>query len=155
MSTVIRTELSKKNKYYIPKERYLELRHFVNQFHSWHKELNSINMIANKHERIGKNDTLDTSAIERLAIKSYELSSKMAKVYTAIKLAFDFSETAKHYHNGFLSMDIIDTDGIEPFTTTVINGLSYDNSEMVYWMSRTRYYELYRKFFYELDKIRD
>ena len=35
MSTIIRSELSKKNKYYISKHRYLELKHFCLQYYEW------------------------------------------------------------------------------------------------------------------------
>ena len=35
MPTEIRPELSKKNKYWIPKHRYYELKHFVMQYPQW------------------------------------------------------------------------------------------------------------------------
>ena len=38
MSTVIRNEISKKNKWYIGKHRYLELKHFCLQYPEWKEE---------------------------------------------------------------------------------------------------------------------
>ena len=38
MSTVIRNEISKKNRYYISKHRMLELKHFCLQYEEWRQE---------------------------------------------------------------------------------------------------------------------
>ena len=43
MSTDIRPELSKKNKYYIPKERFYELKHYCLQYKSWQRAYNALN----------------------------------------------------------------------------------------------------------------
>ncbi len=43
MSTVIRSEISKKNPYYISKHRHLELKHFCLQYREWVKALNYLN----------------------------------------------------------------------------------------------------------------
>ena len=45
MSTIIRSEISKKNPYYISKHRHLELKHFCLQYHEWIKALNYLNTI--------------------------------------------------------------------------------------------------------------
>ena len=37
MSTVIRPELSKNNEYWIPRQRFYELKHFCLQYPSWKK----------------------------------------------------------------------------------------------------------------------
>lgn len=37
MATVIRAEISEKNKYWISKHRHYELKHFCLQYHSWEK----------------------------------------------------------------------------------------------------------------------
>lgn len=39
MSTSIRSIISKRNKYWIPKHRYLELRHFCLQYPEWKRDL--------------------------------------------------------------------------------------------------------------------
>ena len=41
MATVLRPELSKKNKYYIDKHRHYELKHFCLQYPDWKKEYDS------------------------------------------------------------------------------------------------------------------
>ena len=41
-----RTELSKKNKYWIPKYRYLELKNFCLQYHEWLREIDAHSMDA-------------------------------------------------------------------------------------------------------------
>lgn len=42
MSTVIRSELSKKNPYYLPKHRYFELKHFCLQYKDFKKTYNEL-----------------------------------------------------------------------------------------------------------------
>ena len=42
MSTTIRPEISEKNKYYIDKHRYYELKHFCLQYPLWEKQYNEL-----------------------------------------------------------------------------------------------------------------
>ena len=42
MSTVIRPEVSKKNKYYISKHRYYELKHYCLQYPEWKRKYNDL-----------------------------------------------------------------------------------------------------------------
>ena len=42
MSTLIRTEISKRNQYYIPKHRYLELKHFCLQYKDFKRIYNNL-----------------------------------------------------------------------------------------------------------------
>lgn len=42
MSTTIRSEISKKNKYFIDKHRYYELKHFCLQYKYWKKMYNNL-----------------------------------------------------------------------------------------------------------------
>ena len=56
MATVLRSELSPKNKYYIDKHRYYELKHFCLQYTEWKKSYSafddtslSLSMIEHNH----------------------------------------------------------------------------------------------------------
>jgi hypothetical protein len=143
MSTVIRTELSEKNKYYIPKERYLELRHFVNQYNSWGEEIVSIDIYQHSdtvRERV--TESRDSSFLEDIVLKRISLVDKTKLVDHAFRVTL-FGE--KPINDVFRFI----------FKLAVINGYPYDKTSLSNHISRTRYYELYRKFFYELDKIRD
>lgn len=143
MSTVIRTELSKKNKYHIPKERYLELRHFVNQYDSWNEEIVSIDIYQHSdtaRERV--NESRDSSFLEDIVLKRILLVDRIRIVDQAFKMSL-FGE--KPVNDVFRFV----------FKRAVITGSPYDKTSLSNHISRTRYYELYRKFFYELDKIRD
>lgn len=42
MGTVIRSKISTRSKWYIPKELFLELKHFCRQYRSWFKRLKEI-----------------------------------------------------------------------------------------------------------------
>ena len=54
MATVIRAKISEKNKYYIDKHRYYELKHFCLQYNEWKKAYASCNesiIFASKFEK--------------------------------------------------------------------------------------------------------
>lgn len=48
MSTVIRSEVSKKNVYWIERHRYYKLKHFCFQYPLWKKAYAEIDRLANK-----------------------------------------------------------------------------------------------------------
>ena len=79
MATVIRPELSKKNKYYISKYRYYELKYFCLQYPEWKKELvkcqeeivHSSSLILKKREK-----SLE-DYVSEMAIRKNSLERKM------------------------------------------------------------------------------
>lgn len=78
MGTNITPELSKKNKYYIPKHRYYELKHFCLQYDSWKKSLGEISWINSGFGRdyIGGDISNPTVQIaEKRAVLMYKIQA--------------------------------------------------------------------------------
>lgn len=137
MSTVIRPEISKKNKYWIDKHRHYELKHFCLQYPTWKKEyfsspsisLSTINKVLKRNihndptfkEVMRKEKYLERiRLIERVAVETdYELYEYILKAVT--------------------------------------EGLSYSylKSKLDIPCGKDLYYYRYRRFFWLLDKLRD
>ena len=136
MGTSIRPEVSKKNKYYISKHRYYELKHYCMQYQDWRRSLETINQYPKQafDKVIFNTDTTDP--------------------------VFKLVEARSYYEDRLNSLDSI-ASTIDPIIGPcvlkgVTTGLSYE-------VLRTRidipcckdvYYDVYRKFFWVLDKIR-
>ena len=135
MSTTIRPELSKDNKYYISKHRYYELKHFCLQYDEWKRML-----AFNTYYRSPKFDVCKKSPefIDPTCDKALyrtRLSMKIRAVETAAKEA--------------------DKD-LAPFILlAVTKGYSYEHMSAKEGIpcGKDMYYDRYRKFFYELDQI--
>ena len=135
----MRPELSMKNEFRIEKHRYYELKHFCLQYPIWKKAYNSLNGLSNKSADPNvfrhSNDVSNPTERNGLAMASY--SKKMNMI----------TETAE-------KVDKI----IAPYLVRgVTRGESYDAMITRYGVPccRDTYYELYRQFFYELNRIRD
>lgn len=127
MSKVTQAAVSKKNPFWIPKNRYYELKYFCLQFWDWQKRRAQLDGLATRENR----EPTEFEAIERA-----ELDEKIRKVMRCATLA------ANDY-DGYL------LDG-------VTKGYSYDTmaAKKVLPIGREAYYVLYRKFFWLLDGAR-
>ena len=135
MSTKIRPEITKKSKYYIPKHRYYELKHFVQQYPDWVKAIRELDGLSRRPvDYVCSNDISDP--VYRAAEKREELQRRI-KIITDVA-----NQTDK-------------TIGIY-ILTAIINNESYDkiNARSNIPCCREVYYELYRKFFFLLDIAR-
>lgn len=138
MATVIRAALSEKNKYYIDKHRYYELKHFCLQYNEWKK------VYANCNESI-----IFASGIER--IPTSNIPSDITAKY-AIKKAF-YGERIKLIEKIAMEAD----DFLYPYILkAVTEGLSYTylKSKLDIPCGRDMYYDRYRKFFWLLNDAR-
>lgn len=136
MSTTIRPELSEKNKYWIEKHRYYELKHFCLQYPFWKKAYVLARVQGTtKGDFIVKIDNI-SKPTEECALKMVFYSDRISMVEQAAK------ETDE-----FLSSYIL---------KAVTTGMSYDTLrvQMNIPCSKDIYYEFYRRFFWLLDKIR-
>jgi len=136
MSTTIRPELSEKNKYWIEKHRYYELKHFCLQYPYWRKMyLLALNTKSNKGNVTIKNSDI-SNPTEDCALKRVFYAERMAMV-----------ENIAAETDGYLADYIL---------KAVTKGMSYDvlRVQSNIPCSRDIYYELYRKFFWLLDKAR-
>lgn len=139
MVTVIRPEISEKNKYYIDKHRYYELKHFCLQYKEWKKEYARCNdavIFAAQLDRMPSSNT-PSDVTAKYAIQ---------KIYYAdrIKLIERIAVEA----DNFLYQYIL---------KAVTEGLSYTNLKSVHNIpcGRDMYYDRYRKFFWLLSEARD
>lgn len=138
MPTVIRPEVSKKNKYWIPRNRFYELKHFCLQYPEWKKAYSDTKYIS----ATSYDDTRVTNSgygdpTYKLAEERILYFNKMLAVEKAAK------ETDPELDNYILR--------------GVTEGLSYNYlfTQLNIPCSRNGYYTKYRKFFWILNKYRD
>lgn len=136
MSTVIRPNLSKNNKYYISEHRYYELKHFCLQYPEWKSEyLNCDSIVRTGGMGIRSSDISDPVA--RAAEKREEYLRLMEMVeQTAIAA---------------------DGDIYQFILKAVCYGVSFTALKNVHDMpcGKDMFYDRYRKFFWLLDKVRE
>lgn len=137
MATKIRPEMSKKNPYWISRERYYELLHFCKQYNDWIREYNKLSRIETGNINYISGVKTEESKVERRAIELASIRSKMDLVDAA-------AETTGRDVKDYILKGVID-------------GLTYNDmaARETLPFSRDYYYECYRRFFYELDKIRE
>lgn len=138
MSTVIRAEISEKNKYYIDKHRYYELKHFCLQYNEWKKAY------ANCNESI-----IFASKIENESTSN--IPSDITAKY-AIKRAY-YAGRIKIVEKAAMEAD----EFLYPYILKAVSeGLSYTylKSKLDIPCGRDMYYDRYRKFFWLLSKSR-
>lgn len=136
MSTTVKPELSPKSKYWIERHRYYELKHFCMQYPIW------------KRERAA----LSTFAGEPLPVLKKEAKKGDPTADCAIKRAFysariEMLERVAEQTDPILSRYLL---------KGVTEGLSYSSFQARFGIpcGKEAYYDLYRRFFWLLDKER-
>ena len=138
MGTVIRAEISEKNKYYIDKHRYYELKHFCLQYNEWKKAYANCNesiIFAYSLEKIpGSNVPSDLTA--KYAMRKAVYGERIKMIEQAAKEADDFLYSY--------------------ILKAVTEGLAYTHLKARYDIpcGRDMYYDRYRKFFWLLSDLR-
>ncbi len=139
MATVIRAQISEKNKYYIDKHRYYELKHFCLQYNEWKKAYVSCN-----------DAVIFASQFERQS--SSNIPSDITAKYGMMKAQYDkrikLIEQCAMEADDFLYRYIL---------KAVTEGLSYTHlkARLDIPCCRDTYYDRYRRFFWLLNKERD
>jgi len=136
---MIRPELSKKNKYYIDKHRYYELKHFCLQYNEWKKAYAACN-----------ESIIFASNIERESASN--IHSDITAKY-AIKRAY-YAGRIKIVEKAAMEAD----EFLYPFIIKgVTEGLSYTylKTKLEIPCGRDMYYDRYRKFFWLLSEARN
>lgn len=138
MSTVIRAELSKNNKYYIDKHRYYELKHFCLQYPMWKKAYNSlaVSYSSPSEIKIGRDSDISDPTGRDGFLRAYYKE----KIELIEKTAAETDLYLKDY-----------------ILKAVTEGLSYPylQTKLQIPCSRDMYYDRYRKFFWLLNDSRD
>lgn len=134
MGTDLRPEISGRNKYWISKHRYYELKHFCLQYPDWKREYNS-------YDSIG---AIPTSVSSQLAYISSDPTSTTASLREPLKIRIDLVEKAASEADEALAPYIL---------KGVTEGLTYEHLMAGYSIpcSRDMYYDRYRKFFWILS----
>lgn len=139
MSTVIRPQISEKNKYWINKHRHYELKHFCLQYPTWKKlYLDALE------------STLSAAAIERTS--NTNIPSDITSKY-ATKTAY-YSEKIAMIEKAAMEAD---SDLYSYILKAVTEGLSYTylRTQMNIPCGKDLYYDRYRRFFWILSNSRD
>lgn len=139
MATVIRAEISQKNKYWISKHRYYELKHFCLQYPEWKKaysELCDEKLPLSMIETIPTDNLPSDPAIQRALMKTY------------------YSERIKLIEKTALEADPCLHDYI---IKGVGEGRSYTYLKTIMEIpcGKDMYYDRYRKFFWLLSELRE
>ena len=139
MTTLIRPELSTKNKYWISKHRHYELKHFCLQYPTWKKTYAAIVELS-----------ASSTSLDR-AMSSSEPSDLTAKC--ALKKAY-YSEKIKLVEQVAMEAD---QDLWQYILKAVTEGYSYTylSTKLRMPCSRDTYYNRYRRFFWLLSEVRD
>lgn len=136
---IVRPELSVKNKYWIDKHRFYELKHFCMQYLTWKRTYNAIDELS-----------MSSSIFDRLPSGNLpgDLTAKYAtrKAYYAEKISM--IEKAAMAADEDLYIYIL---------KAVTEGLSYTylQTRLEIPCSRDTYYDRYRRFFWLLSELRD
>lgn len=139
MATVIRAKISEKNKYYIDKHRYYELKHFCLQYKEWKRAYEACN------EAI-----IFTSTIDKLP--SSNVTSDLTAKYALRKV--QYAERIKLIEQTAKDAD----EFLYPYLLkAVTEGLSFTHlkARLDIPCGRDMYYDRYRKFFWLLSELRD
>ena len=139
MSTLIRPEVSKRNEYWISKNRYYELRHFCLQYKEWvaeYKKLEwSIQATRSNIEKIGCNHNAGDP--------TFEMANRLERLSSYMKIIESATYNADLEISEYIFKAVTE-DRTYEYLKTIMDipcGKSY-------------YYKAYRKFFYLLSKER-
>lgn len=138
MSTVIRSELSKKNKYYISKHRYLELKHFCLQYYEWKNKYLEVSYLPDRGDICGKGRKNGYIGDETARI-----GANMAQISHNLKIVEEACEEADPYLSTYIFKAV-----------TEDRAFTYLKMVMEIPCGKDYYYGRYRKFFWILDKKR-
>ena len=137
MEGEVRSEVSKKSKYYLPKHRYLELKHFSMQYDYYKKLLREISL---------RSSYILKASGEQIEFK--DPTCDMAKNYFYYCSLVGVIEKAAKIAGGEYSMALL---------KGVTLGLPYHSLYLKGDLecSRARYYEMYRKYFFVLSDLKE
>ena len=137
MSTEIRPELSRKNKYWISKHRYYELKHFCLQY-------NEFKDLCAYLEGLTKSEKFPVGKIQKNVLDPV---GKSVEQLLYFKHLTELIEKASEMTDPDISFYIL---------KGVTDGLSFTQLKMRYGLpyERDAYYLRYRKFFYILNLLR-
>lgn len=138
MGTVIRADISQRNKYWIDKHRYYELKHFCLQYPTWKKAYASLDGLSNRPS--------DLAAIRSTNISDPTAKCAEAKLY--------YAERMKLVEQAAIDAD---PELVDYIMKGVTEERSYDYLKTNFDIpcGKDTYYDRYRKFFWILNRTRN
>ena len=133
MSTVIRSKLSRKNRFYIDKNRYYELKYFCLQYDDWKRALTDIQNTIR---------TLPEVYVQQSTVA--DVTAKMADARMYYQNRIDLIENAAKETS---------SDFWKYLVQAVTKGYTYNALDIP--CCREVYYEMYREFFWRLSMTRN
>lgn len=131
-------QLSRKNKYFVEKHRYYELKHFCLQYPLWKKTYLELTPIVGNTSK-------------EVYVRSSDISNPTAKIAEQRMLYLEKMQ--------MIEQTALKTDGdlYSYILKGVTTGMSFDQMDARDYIpcGRDTYYDRYRKFFWLLDKVRD
>ena len=139
MATIIRPELSEKNKYWVERHRYYELKHFCLQYPIWKKSYLALDGLSKKPAEL-------EIFVQNSSCSDPTNKCAIAKAYYSERM--DLIEKVAEETDPELSSYIL---------VAVTEGHSYEylKSRLDIPCCRDTYYDRYRRFFWLLNKARD
>lgn len=139
MATLIRPEVSMKNKYWIDKHRHYELKHFCLQYPMWKKvysEFSDFSVPLSMIEKVSTSNIPGDPTAKRAVMKAY-YAEKINMIEQVAK------ETDRYLY--------------EYIIKAVTEGYSYTylKTKLDIPCGKDLYYDRYRKFFWLLSKVRE
>lgn len=136
MPTNVRPELSKRNKYWIPKHRYYELKHFCLQYPEWKEQLKHVSMAGRNLCSVRSEQTEWHDPVHESSYGRDECLRKIRMVEECARLAS--SDLGKY------------------ILRAVTEDLSFTHLKMMLDIpcGKNAYYEAWRKFFFILSAHR-
>lgn len=139
MATLIRPEISKKNRYWIDKHRHYELKHFCLQYPTWKREIIDVYNVSKPLSLVGRTSstTHPGDPTANLALKKITYTERIEMI-----------ERIARETDGYLYKYIL---------SAVTEGLSYIQLKTKHGIpcSRDTYYDRYRRFFWLLSQERN
>ena len=139
MATVIRPEISEKNKYYITKHRHYELKHFCLQYPTWKREYAALDRpsIASSAAERMPSSNIPGDPTGELAVKKTYYSERINLIE---KIAKEADELLHKYILKAVTEEL---------------SFTYLKSRLEIPCSRDTYYDRYRRFFWLLSAARN
>ena len=138
MATVIRAEISEKNKYWISKHRHYELKHFCLQYYTWKKMYSELD---------GFGRSIDNTTNSKTNIPG-DPTGSCVEIKTAYLERMDLVRRTAYEADPYLADYIF---------KAVTENLSYTylKTKLDIPCGRDMYYDRYRRFFWLLSKARN
>lgn len=137
MGTVIRPDISQKNKYWIDKHRHYELKHFCLQYPEWKKTYNS-------SPNISSSTTNEVSRSNTHSDPTFKEVMRKKRYLERIELIEQIAREADNNLHSYILKGVTE-------------GLSYTHLKhrLDIPCSKDTYYDRYRRFFWLLDQTRN